>query len=182
MNLSVETSWMRQNLSTNQNSKDFLHPNHMLKSKEWWKETCWSNLRKYIINMSEWLDEFGSIEAAVRPNRDLSNDRGEGVIGDTPLLHMKRLSSFWIERNNQEEECLNLLFKHAWLQIWPILPNEKSNEAKTENFAYVSIVHYNVLSYSINLMSTRVPEEAQIKSILLAERDFWRRNRQISLS
>jgi len=56
------------------------------------------------------------IEIIARPNRDLPNDRGEGVIGDMPLLHIEQSSSFLIERNDQEEECLKSLFKHARLQ------------------------------------------------------------------
>ena len=58
----------------------------------------------------------GSIGVVVRPNRDSLNDKGEGVIGDIPLLHMEQSPFFWIERNDQEEECLKLLFKHAQLQ------------------------------------------------------------------
>ena len=38
------------------------------------------------------------------------------VIEDIPLLYMEKSSSFWIERNDQEEECLKLLFKYARLQ------------------------------------------------------------------
>ena len=52
----------------------------------------------------------------MRPNCDLLNDRAERVIGDMPLLHMKKSSFFKIGRNNQEEECPKLLFKHTRLQ------------------------------------------------------------------
>jgi len=38
------------------------------------------------------------------------------MIGNMPLLHIEQSSSFWIERNDQEEECLESLFKHARLQ------------------------------------------------------------------
>ena len=57
-------------------------------------------LQRCVTNL---LNEFGSIEVVVRPNRDSPNDRGEGVIGDMPLLHMEKSPSFWIEKNDQEE-------------------------------------------------------------------------------
>ena len=39
---------------------------------------------------------------------------------------------------DQEEECVKSLFKHArLLKIWPTVSNEKSDKAKTENFAFV---------------------------------------------
>jgi len=61
------------------------------------------------------------------------------------------------------------------LKISLILLDEKSDKAKTENFAFVfnvNIVYYNVFRYSINLISTKVPEEAEMKSILLGEKNF----------
>ena len=61
------------------------------------------------------LNELDSIEFVTRPNRNSSNDRGEGVIGDMPLLHIEQLPSFQIERNDQEEESLKSVFKHARL-------------------------------------------------------------------
>ena len=37
----------------------------------------------------------------MRPNCDLLNDRAERVIGDMPLLHMKKSLSFGNERNDR---------------------------------------------------------------------------------
>jgi len=72
----------------------------------------------------------------VRPNRDSQNDRGKGMIRDMPLLYMKKSASFWIERNDQEEECLKSLLKHAQLQNMTTLPNEKSDDAKIKKFVF----------------------------------------------
>jgi len=46
------------------------------------ERSCWDASRTFS-------DEFGSIEVVIRTNRDLPNDRGEGMIGDMPLLHIK---------------------------------------------------------------------------------------------
>ena len=55
-------------------------------------------------------------------------------------------------------------------KIWSTLPNEKSDKAKVKNCLhlpfYVNNVDYNIL------MSTRVSEEAEMKSISLGEGDF----------
>ena len=70
---------------------------------------CWDVSQAFF-------NEFSSIEVIARPNCDLSNDGGEGMVGDMPLSHIDQSPSFRIERNNQEEECLKSLFKHTWLQ------------------------------------------------------------------
>jgi len=36
-----------------------------------------------------------------------------GDMPDMPLLDIVQSPSFWIKRNDQEEECLKSLFKHA---------------------------------------------------------------------
>ena len=43
------------------------------------------------------------------------------MIGDMPLLHIEQSPSFWIERSNQEKECLKSLFKDARLQKYDLL-------------------------------------------------------------
>jgi len=68
---------------------------------------------------------------------------------DKPLLHMKKsgyISSFLIKRNDQEEECLKLLPRHAWLKNMAYFFNwrwvrvyvlEKSDKANTNGFTFV---------------------------------------------
>ena len=62
------------------------------------------------------VNELGSIVVIARSNHDSPNDKGDGMIGDMPLLHIGQSSSFWIERDDQEEECINSLFNLARLQ------------------------------------------------------------------
>ena len=68
---------------------------------------------------------------------------------DKPLLHMKKsgyISSFLIKRNDQEEECLKLLPRHAWLKNmayyfylrWVrVYVLENSDKAKIASFTFV---------------------------------------------
>ena len=55
-------------------------------------------------------------------------------------------------------------------KIWPALPNEKSDMAKTRNFACL-IFNVNIV-YNNSLMSTEVPEEAEMTLISLGEKDL----------
>jgi len=53
------------------------------------------------------------------------------MIGDMPLYILNSRYLFESKKNDQEEECLKLSFKHAWLQ------NKKSDKTKIGNFAFV---------------------------------------------
>jgi len=96
----------------------------------------------------------------MRLNYDSPYDRGGEMIEDIPLLYIEQSPSFWIERNDQEEECLKSLFKYAWLQIWATLPDEKSDKVKTENFAFVfSSMLHRVLQYVDVNQSPRISRD-----------------------
>jgi len=61
-------------------------------------------------------------------------------------------------------------------KIWPTFPDEKSDKAN-QKFYLCLLFNVNAVYYN-NLMSTKVPEEAEMKLIPLEKRDFLGEKKQ----